>query len=580
MDLTILLGHRGVGKTSLLDRIPGYMPKAQCYCLDREIEKRMGPIQQIFAQQGESAFRSIEIKVFSEIILQVKDQSHPVFIAVGGGFSGTLPKQARILWIKRDWDVSQNIFLDRPSLSKDPADLKIPKELFQKREETWQSQGYDELTLPEGIYSYHPGEESFFQKREAAGVVTLLSEHFVNSRWQHLMNLNPRWIELRDDLLSQKQIEAAVEFFPAKNLLLSFRDESLRSSSLQFVSRVDLIDWPLENGEPPTSLSGRQRVFSYHSEEDSFYDSLELVEGIHEPLKWSPFVKNFLQLRLGHDWMMRLPHKRSFLPRSENGRWYWYRHLQKKSTPLNFWREGFGSSLDQPTLIQWMQPAGSQKFAALLGNPALQSWSPSFHADFFSKRGTSLYSIEVSEDELRDGGFDFLETLGLTYAAVTSPLKTWAGRLVGAPQPLNTIYKTDKGQWQGDSTDGLGFAETLKTLPFDLRQKSVVVWGGGGVLPSLDLPEAHFFSARTGKPRLGNSKVETVEVLIWAAGAQSAEALPNAWSPSWVIDMNYRADSPMRAYAHKVKAQYVSGETMFVTQAREQQKIWSQYEWN
>lgn len=580
MDLTILLGHRGVGKTSLLDRIPGYVAKAQCYCLDREIEKRVGPIQQIFAQQGESAFRSIEIKVFAEILLQVQSQTHPVFIAVGGGFSGSLPKQARLLWIKRDWDISQNIFLDRPALSKDPTDLKIPRDVFRKREETWQSQGHDELTLPEGVYESHPGEQSFFEAREMGGTVTLLTEHFTNHRWQRLMNLKPRWIELRDDLISQKQIEAAVEFFPKQNLLLSFRDESVQTSSMRFASRVDLVDWPLENGEPPASLSQTPRVFSYHSEEDSFYDSLELLEGIHEPLKWSPFVKNFLQLRLGHEWMMRSPQKRSFLPRSENGRWYWYRHLQKKSSPLNFWREGFGSSLDQPTLIQWLQPAKSPKFSAVLGNPVLQSWSPAFHADFFSKRDTSLYSIEVSEDELRDGGFEFLNTLGLSAAAVTSPLKTWAGALVGATQPINTLYKIDKTQWQGCSTDGIGFAETLKSLPFDLEKKSVVVWGGGGVLPSLTLPRAQFFSARTGKPRLEKAHVDSVDVLIWAAGMQSAEALPPEWSPAWVIDMNYRADSPMRAYAHKVKANYVSGETMFVAQAREQQKIWSQYEWN
>ncbi len=595
MNLTILLGHRGVGKTSLLDRIPTYIPNAQCFCLDREIEKRGGPIQDIFLQQGENAFRSLEIKVLAQILLQIQSQNHPVFIAVGGGFLGELPNHARILWVKRDWDVSQNIFLDRPYLSKDPSDLKIPREIFLKREQIWQGQGYDELTLPEGIYSSHPGEEGFFLQREASGAVTVLAEHFVKDRWQRLIDFKPRWIELRDDLLSQKQIEAAVEYFPRKNLILSFRDESLQASSFRFVNRVDLVDWPLENGEPPALLSEAQRVFSYHSDEDSFYDSLELLEGIHEPLKWSPFIKNFLQLRLGHEWMMRSPQKRSFLPRSENGRWYWYRHLQKNSCPLSFWREGFGSSLDQPTLLQWLQPAGLQKFAAVLGNPTLQSWSPAFHADFFSKRGMSLYSIEVSEEDLREGGFEFLQSLGMCAAAVTSPFKTWAGGLVGASQPLNTIYKT-KSQWQGCSTDGVGFTETLKSLPLDLRRQTIAVWGGGGVLPSLNLPGAHFFSARTGKLRVDDSgmkktaveinaiekniTLEKIDILIWAAGTQSPETLPPSWSPRWVIDMNYRADSPMRAYSHRLKAKYISGETMFVTQAREQQKIWSQYEWN
>lgn len=578
-NLTIFLGHRGVGKTSLLDRVSSYLPQALCYCLDREIEKRVGPIQDIFSQQGEGAFRVIENKIFAQLVQELHGQTTPVFIAVGGGFSGALPDQARILWVKRDWDVSQNIFLDRPSLNQQQSDLRIPSEIFQKREQIWQAQGYDELTLPEGVYVSHPGEVEYFRQRPASGAVTLLAEHFLNQRWKRLLDLKPLWIELRDDLLSASQIAQAVDFFPKQTLILSLRDPEAQTSSMDFMSRVDRVDWPIEYGEAPQGLSPASLIYSHHSEEDSFYESLELLEGIDACIKWSPFVKNFLQLRLGHEWMMRSPQKRFFLPRSENGRWYWYRHLQKNSCSLNFWREGFGSSLDQPTLLQWLQPVGSKKFAAVLGNPVLQSWSPAFHADFFAKRGTSLYAIEVSEEDLRDGGFDFLQTLGLVAAAVTSPLKAWAGNLVGASNPLNTIYKTMSNQWQGSSTDGLGFQETLKSLPFELEQKSVVVWGGGGVLPSLNLPSAHFYSARTEKPRPESTPVDRVDVLIWASGTQSSKALPPAWSPSWVVDMNYRADSPMRSYAHQKKAKYISGETMFLTQAREQQKIWSQYEW-
>jgi shikimate 5-dehydrogenase len=70
------------------------------------------------------------------------------------------------------------------------------------------------------------------------------------------------------------------------------------------------------------------------------------------------------------------------------------------------------------------------------------------------------------------------------------------------------------------------------------------------------------------------------EVLIWAAGFTRGAEVPQSWRPSLIIDLNYRADSPAKSYAHQVHAKYYSGEVMFFKQAREQQKIWSSYEWS
>lgn len=578
--LTILYGHRGVGKSALLRRIPKYIPAALCFCLDDEIEKQRGPIANLFREKGEPFFRETERQIFSQILDRVRNEVRPVFVAVGGGFEGEFPAGARRLWVKRDWDVSKDIHFDRPSLNSQANDVRIPLELFEAREKRFQSLGGDELTLPEGVYESHPGEKAFFLRDAARGAITILPEHFYSERLQTLQMHQVDFLELRDDLLSQEQIQRAIKTLPLQNFLLSFRDHKKVNLTSQWVSSAAIVDWPLDFGQIPFEVHLEKLILSFHSEEENFYDAFEMVEGVERPIKWSPVVKSFLQLRLGHEWMMRAPQKRFFLPRSDNGRWAWYRHWQKNKMKLNFWREGFGSSLDQPTMVQWHQPVHPHFFAAVLGNPVLQSWSPAFHADFFAQRAMSLYAIEIDEDDLRDGGFDFLKKCGLVAAAVTSPLKLWAAEVVGAARPLNTLVRDSRGGWQGFSTDAQGFAETLKQANVNLTGQAVAVWGGGGVLPSLALQEASYYSARSGKPRDASSEKKQVDILIWSAGWQSIEMLPQEWKPQMVIDLNYRADSPAKRYAFQKNAKYISGETMFTTQAREQQNLWSKYEWS
>jgi shikimate kinase len=578
-SLTLLIGHRGVGKTSLLKRIQRYFPETSCYCLDEEIEKKIGPIKDYFTKNGEFAFRDLEQSVFKELLEKSKQIKLPAFIALGGGFSGELPKEARCLWVKRDWDVSQNIFFDRPSLNPDREDLRIPRALFDRREELWREQGYEELTLPEGVYSAHMSEIDFFKNKNVGGAVTLLPDHFKRDRLERLLSLSPAWVELRDDLLSEEQIKNALKLIPKKQTLLSFREVEREKSTLSLVASEVLVDWPLERGQPSELMNPAQIVYSLHSDEESFFDAFETVFGVEGKIKWSPFVKNLQQLKLGHEWMLRKPSDRVFLPRSECGRWYWYRHLQKNKMFLNFWREGFGSSLDQPTLLQWLQPAEQKYFSAVLGQPVLQSWSPAYHADYWSEKNMSMYAIELASEELTKEGFDFLTELGLCAAAVTSPLKNWAAKVVHSPTPLNTLYKNHNSQWQGQSTDAIGFSELLKNARLVLTDKKVVVWGGGGVLASLQLPQASFYSARSGEPREGHPLVPQPDVIIWAAGEPRGAEMPVSWRPSAVVDLNYRADSLAKSYAYKVQAQYYSGDVMFFKQAQEQQKIWSSYEW-
>jgi shikimate kinase len=82
----VLIGHRGVGKTSLLQRLSTYQTlrgqSTPVYDLDREIELDTGlSIQEIFETRGEIQFREMELKKFQEVT-----SKSTFIISVGAGF--------------------------------------------------------------------------------------------------------------------------------------------------------------------------------------------------------------------------------------------------------------------------------------------------------------------------------------------------------------------------------------------------------------------------------------------------------------------------------------------------------------
>ena len=83
----VLIGHRGVGKSHLLERLKIYFSShgaIKFFDLDREIEFREGKtITQIFNEIGEARFRDLERQVFHELL-----GGHAEFvISLGAGFS-------------------------------------------------------------------------------------------------------------------------------------------------------------------------------------------------------------------------------------------------------------------------------------------------------------------------------------------------------------------------------------------------------------------------------------------------------------------------------------------------------------
>jgi shikimate kinase len=101
MQSFILIGYRGTGKTTVASKLADRLG-IPVFDSDMEIERRTGKsIAEIFAQEGESAFRDVE----ESVIAQILSQSVPLVLATGGGAilrdntRNRLRQSGRVIWL-------------------------------------------------------------------------------------------------------------------------------------------------------------------------------------------------------------------------------------------------------------------------------------------------------------------------------------------------------------------------------------------------------------------------------------------------------------------------------------------------
>lgn len=596
--ITVIIGQRGVGKTQLLKRIHRYTEstKIPCFDLDHEIEKRTKKtIRGIFEAEGEAAFRDIEKQIFHELILSQPD----CWLAVGAGFPvGVIPETAKVLWVQRATDQAGRVFLDRPRLEQDLP----PLQEYEKRAKTRDfhfKNVYDQIYLmPEGLTEVDGLEEEILvrHKKALAGALTVLPELFFRkSRWNHFIETNSNrgveFFELRDDLLNHDQVQTCLGSLFSEKFIYSFR--SGVTENYPHGGQIEYYDWALELGEMPQPIRFlKQRlIISLHErhEGEALEEAITRLNdqsGKCVHLKLAPMIESFEDLLLGYLWQQADPKNRSFLPRSQNGRWAWFRLWMKGRQLLNFWREADGSAADQPTTYEWLSVHFIKThFAAVLGKPVVQSWSPIEQKAFFEERNEPFFRIEVDQREWEEA-LRTLATLGLRQAAVTSPLKEEAfhscKEKTGEAELLRSVntlyYNQETKRWIGHNTDFAGFQNMAEAVD---EKATVVLWGGGGTLNMMKkvLPNSYCFSATRAEVREEDQarwkKDMMPDVLVWAAPRKGDMKWPDpAWKPKLVIDLNYTDDSAGREYAQRIQAEYRSGVKMFRTQAQHQREFW------
>lgn len=600
----VLIGHRGTGKSHLLERLKHYWkdltPTPKYFDLDREIEFREGKtVSQIFTEIGEESFRKLEAEVFH----QINQNQNDFVIALGAGFPlQEIPEDCRRLWVRRKTDSLGRIFLNRPRLNPDMSPLDEYLQRMPLREERYRKHATDEYIMPEGIETPNPTEQKIFQEdfRNLGGILTLLPSHFQNSEslQKRIRDFDVDFFELRDDLLSLQQIQMVTSLLPPRRVLLSLRTEKTHTWIQEFIRTGVWWDWALELGPCPF---GGAPIFSIHQLSPSHLQSLDLLDAelsryslpVESHIKLSPMISSFHELSVLLDWQAKDPANRSVLPRSsEFGRWNWIRQWLKGRQKINFFRLDQGSALDQPTLYEWMAtPFHTEHFAALLGHPVFHSRTPIEQQDYFHKKNRPVFAVDFEAEDLKDA-MELLQKLGLDAAAVTSPLKTgiyqwtpYRSTIVSELESANTLVRKNQ-IWYSHNTDLDGFRALFSQITGDTN--SVAVWGGGGTLPVIMkvVPHALCFSVRSKSYRLEHGdqqkrsrdeivtmQMEGPRILIWAA-SPDAQFPPEDWKPEFVVDLNYREDSLAREYALMVSAQFVDGTAMFKEQARAQREFW------
>lgn len=565
--VTLLVGHRGTGKTSFLDRICSYAHERglewSCLDLDEEIARHEGcSASEVFAR-GEELFRQREKDLLYSLIRSAKQRT---FISVGAGFEGPPPAGAHILWLRRSTDGDGRAFMNRPRLDPDISPFEEYRTRFEQRDKRYAAWADEQLYLPEG-----DGSEltEFIDDKcnlHLPYALTILPENMRSWKtfWQKRHRWGLRHVELRDDLLSAADLERLQEEIPRDQILMARRrvESPMPPADIR-------VDWALELGPPPRNGSF---IVSLHQRDSRLNDCFARLSAFPSEIeKLAVEIHSFSELREGHEWWLKSPTRRAFLPMSIDGRWRWYRSLFGPRMPIHFFREGKGSALDQPMLWQMLlQAAFNGNFAAVLGSPVEHSRTPMEHRLFFK---FPVVSIDVKKDEF-DVAIPILRQLGLKAAAVTSPLKQKAKEIatvltaeVRTAGSANTLWFSEADVY-AHNTDVLA----LRRLRGEIPAHSVWLWGGGGVKGAVKSvwPAAREISARAGTVEEGQP-----DLLIWAVGRSREFSWPSERIlPKQILDLNYGEDSPGLEWAVQRSISYQSGLRMFRLQAEYQRQFW------
>ncbi|MEQ1724010.1 MAG: shikimate kinase, partial [Pseudobdellovibrio sp.] len=371
----VFIGHRGVGKSKLLQRHQAYFPDIPHFDLDLEIEKEVIlSVADYFKLKGEPEFRKSEIEVYQKIT----SSNREFVITLGAGFDvSMLSQEIEIIYVSRITDSDGRIFLNRPRLNLELAPLDEYLTRYQARQPKYLEAANRIYFLAEGVDSEDPIEKSILQNNfKIEDAYYTVVENDMPKLIQLLKNYKK--IELRTDLLKNEVIESLLVGFPEQQWLVSIRTED----APVFVN-AKVVDCDVKY-----QYTNAQIISSHEENIDAAILKLAQYDKLAH-LKLCPIVESFEDLIKGYRWQNADAFSRSFLPRSASGKWIWYRQLSKYFQKINFIKS-FTMVDDQPSLHQWLSLPQQKpiSWAAVLGQPVNFSRSPVEHINFFSDFNT------------------------------------------------------------------------------------------------------------------------------------------------------------------------------------------------
>lgn len=138
--------------------------------------------------------------------------------------------------------------------------------------------------------------------------------------------------------------------------------------------------------------------------------------------------------------------------------------------------------------------SGHTGLLALIGSPVGHSGSPAMYNYSFKRLGLDYVyvALDIKEDQVKDA-ISAMKLFNMKGGNVTMPDKIEAAKYMDELSPaaqiigaINTIVN-DNGKLTGHITDGEGFVNNLKDHGVDIKDKKIVVAGGGGAATAIQV---------------------------------------------------------------------------------------------
>ena len=572
----VLIGHRGVGKTTLARRAAELLGRP-FLDLDEKIETDTGRSPLSWLAESEPKFRAVEIRTLREI-------AEPAVVALGAGIEA-VPDSFGAIWIQRiGWEDTAR--LRQPRIRRELT----PEEEFEwmraTREPRYAEWADASLEIPrhEGPDRSSARLTALIERLEASFGTELIRRSWwigtparVERQAVRVRQIGAAGVEIRTDLFDSAPI-GALRLDPDRALL------SIRTSA-----GLDLLGcfrWTDIDARWARVLPWKpQGTHILHSDHQA---SLALPSFPSEAndVKWAPAPATFGDLKnyssFGYDVRRRFQSS-TILPQTSH--WTWLRILE--AIRHNRWNYISGNAMPHeagaPEWSTWglyTHATPAAKLYGLSGDPVASSLGPEFHNDFFRKKGRdAVYvSIPVPPDEL-EKALNALSGLGFAGLSVTAPHKKAVLDLPNVqPDSLarrlgvtNTLRTDGAGGWHATNTDLTGMKTLLGKADLPALGRVLVI-GKGGVSPAVAaaLQDRHTAFRHEGFRALQTDDkiwAEPWDLVINASG-RDVRAGPRHKSAIW-IDLRYGMQA-----SNDGGDTFLAGETFFEAQAEEQHRFW------
>ena len=230
----------------------------------------------------------------------------------------------------------------------------------------------------------------------------------------------------------------------------------------------------------------------------------------------------------------------------------------------------------------------------IIGNPVEHSLSPKIHNYWFKK-----YNIEGIYEKIAPKKNDLEniikkikenEIYGMNvtvpYKQDVLPFLENYSEIVKKTNSVNTIFKKD-GKVYGDNTDVYGFEKSIKNNNLIIKDKTILLFGAGGVVPSIICALQNM---NVGKIYLSNrtpenagmikKKFNFIEILEWG-DIKNCDVLINSTSVGLKkgdkINFDLKYNPPKTTFlsdAEKLGHRIINGRDMFLFQAQKAFDLW------